>query len=178
MTRTPWLLLAALSAAAADWPQFRGPNGSGLSAETGLPHEWSATRNIAWKLKLPGPGSSSPIVFGDRVYVTCYTGYGLSLESPGKIADLKRHLICVGRDSGKILWTRDVDPAGADQVYNNHGIDHHGYASHTPSADKDGLYAYFGSAGAEMYTHKGERKWLVSCGKKSDSHGSAASPIL
>src|SRR5687767_1735712 len=62
--------------AAADWPQFRGPDRSGHSNETGLPREWSAGRNIIWRTPLPGPGSSSPIVHGERVYVTCYSGYG------------------------------------------------------------------------------------------------------
>jgi hypothetical protein len=95
-------LLAPL-AVPADWPQFRGPNGSGVSTEKGIPVEWSATKNIAWKAKLPGPGSSSPIVFGDQVYVTCYSGYGVDRKNPGKIADLKRHLVCVARDSGKVL---------------------------------------------------------------------------
>ena len=58
---------------AEDWSQFRGPNSQGVSGETGLPLEWSATKNIAWKTPLPGPGASSPITYRDRVYVTCYS---------------------------------------------------------------------------------------------------------
>lgn len=174
----------------ADWPQFRGPNGSGVSKETGLPLEWSATKNLVWKTPLPGPGSSSPIVFGDRVYVTCYSGYGLDrvapgksvdLKSPGNLADLKRHLVCVARDSGKVLWTRDVESDGPDQPYKDGNIALHGYASHTPAADESGVYVYFGLAGAAGYSHAGERKWRVSCGKKvnvNGTYGSAASPVL
>jgi outer membrane protein assembly factor BamB len=182
MTRIYLLLLAALAVAAAapaaDWPQFRGPNGSGVSDEKGLPLEWSATKNVLWKAKLPGPGSSSPIVFGDQVYVTCSSGYGVDRKNPGKLADLKRHLVCVARDSGKVLWTKDVDPDGDDQPFDKDAISLHGYASHTPAADPSGVYVFFGSAGAAAYSHKGERQWLVSCGKKSHGYGSAASPVL
>jgi outer membrane protein assembly factor BamB len=67
-------LLIAL--AGADWAQFRGPNGLGVSDEKGLPLKWTATENIVWKTPLPGPGASSPIVVGDRVFVTCFTGAG------------------------------------------------------------------------------------------------------
>src|SRR5690606_14019105 len=58
------------------WPRFRGPNGSGAAPDASVPLHWSATENLKWRLDLPGPGSSSPIVWGGRVFVTCYTGYG------------------------------------------------------------------------------------------------------
>lgn len=61
---------------AGDWPQFRGPDGLATSTCAKLPLTWSATQNLAWKTQLPGPGTSSPIVVGDRVFLTCYTGYG------------------------------------------------------------------------------------------------------
>ncbi|MCI0460416.1 MAG: PQQ-binding-like beta-propeller repeat protein [Gemmataceae bacterium] len=176
------LVLAVLGGPAlADWPQFRGPGGLGVSTETGLPLEWSDSKNIVWKAPLPGPGSSSPIVFGDRVYVTCYSGYGLDLKAPGNLADLKRHLVCVARDSGKVLWTRDeIDPDRSDPPYRDANIALHGYASHTPTADASGVYAYFGSAGAAGYSHVGEKKWLVRLGTKGKAqlYGSAASPVL
>src|SRR5262245_8090870 len=65
------------SAWGANWSQFRGPGGLGQTTEKGLPLKWSATENIVWRTELPGPGTSSPIVVGDRVYLTSYTGYGL-----------------------------------------------------------------------------------------------------
>jgi outer membrane protein assembly factor BamB len=192
-----WSLLALLIAASparwaesADWPRFRGPGGSGVSEETGLPVEWSESKNIFWRTPLPGPGSSSPIVWGDQVYVTCYSGYGLErvpagsdfkLGPPGNIADLKRHLVCVSVRTGKILWAREAtDPEAADAPYKDGNIALHGYASHTPAADGSGVYAYFGSAGAVGYSHSGERKWSVRFGDKAKNHGygSAASPLL
>src|SRR5204863_8195985 len=60
---------------AADWPGFRGPTGQGTSEEKGLPEKWSSTENIVWKVDLPGPGASSPIVVGEKVFVTAYSGY-------------------------------------------------------------------------------------------------------
>ena len=75
------LFLATVSLAAADWPNWRGPLGSGVSTETGLPNTWSATQNVAWKAALAGVGVSSPIVSGDQVYVTSQLGSGV--RQPG-----------------------------------------------------------------------------------------------
>src|SRR6185503_18025865 len=82
-----------------DWPCFRGPTGMGLSTAKGLPEKWSPSDNIAWKTKLPGPGASSPVLFGDRIYITCYSGFFVPGEEGSK-KDLKRHLISLKRDSG------------------------------------------------------------------------------
>jgi outer membrane protein assembly factor BamB len=183
--RAIWLVSAVVvvlgAQAAADWPQFRGPDRSGVSKETGLPLEWSATKNVLWKTALPGPGSSSPIVYGDHVYVTCYSGYGLDPKAPGNLADLKRHLVCVARDSGKVLWDRtEIDRERSDPPYGDYALALHGYASHTPAADESGVYAYLGSAGAVAYSHAGEKQWGVSFGARARAHtyGSAASPVL
>src|SRR5262245_60479420 len=87
------LALVALSSAGvvggADWPGFRGPHGLGISEEKDLPSKWGDKENLAWKVDLPGPGSSSPVVWGDKVFVTCYTGYGIDRNNPGKTEDLR-----------------------------------------------------------------------------------------
>src|SRR5438128_810238 len=101
------LLLLASSFTAADWPQFRGPGGLGVAPDKNLPTIWSDASNLLWKTELPGPGSSSPIVVGDKIFITCYSGYGLDQNNPGYMASLKRHLLCLDR-AGKILWKRDV----------------------------------------------------------------------
>src|SRR6476660_6439705 len=88
------LAVAVCAAVGADWRQFRGPGGQGVSEEKGLPTEWSASKNIVWKVKLPGAGASSPVVLGRRVFVTCYSGYGLDAKDPGKMEGLRRHLLC------------------------------------------------------------------------------------
>ena len=86
------LLSAPCTAWSADWRQFRGPAGQGISDEKGLPVRWSSQDNIAWKVKLPGAGASCPVILGKRVYITCYSGYGLDTKSPGKQEELRRHL--------------------------------------------------------------------------------------
>src|SRR5258707_32110 len=86
-------ILLSMLCLAADWPGFRGPGGNAVSDERGLPTHWSATENVVWKTKLPGPGTSSPIVLGERVFLTCYTGYGIS--KGGDVADLRRHVLCL-----------------------------------------------------------------------------------
>src|SRR5215475_3165418 len=95
-------LLVAVASAGADCMQFRGPGGAGISDETGLPTTWSSKENIAWRTKLPGPGTSSPIVVGKRVYLTCYTGYGLE-PGKGDMDRLMRHLVCIDRAKGNVL---------------------------------------------------------------------------
>ncbi|SVD13712.1 uncharacterized protein METZ01_LOCUS366566, partial [marine metagenome] len=74
-----------------DWPRFRGPQGNGVSQDANTPLTWSDKDNLKWKLALPGPGSSSPIVSGNRVFVTCYSGYGTNRSDVENISALKRH---------------------------------------------------------------------------------------
>ena len=88
--------LVGLVANAGDWSQFRGPSGSGVVTDSStLPTAWSPEANLAWKTALPGPGASSPIVVDGKVFVTCYSGYGLTQQSPGEIENLMRHLVCI-----------------------------------------------------------------------------------
>ncbi|MDP6209372.1 MAG: PQQ-binding-like beta-propeller repeat protein, partial [Roseibacillus sp.] len=111
MKLLPLVLFAALSAgvlpAAESWPQFRGPGGAATAPEGAkIPVEWSESRNLRWKTAIPGPGSSSPIFTGNRLYVTCYTGYGTNREEVGAVRDLGRQLLCLDRSNGKILWKK------------------------------------------------------------------------
>src|SRR4051812_4569956 len=93
LTGTAALLILALTAGA-DWTRFRGPNGDGFDADTLPPASWSETENVQWKAELPGPGTSSPIIVGDRIFVTCYSGYGDGGRG-GDLAKLQRELVCV-----------------------------------------------------------------------------------
>ena len=164
-----------------DWPRFRGPNGSGIAIDsTQMPIAWSPEKNILWKLKLPGPGASSPIIVGDQVFVTCYSGYGTSRDNVGKIEDLKRHLICVDRKTGKQKWMRTVAAALPEDTYSGMGIPAHGYASHTPVADGERVYVFFGKSGVLCFDLEGNELWKASVGTGSDPKrwGSSASPIL
>ena len=129
---------------AGDWPRFRGPNGTGVSMdESPVPTSWSATENLKWKVALPGPGSSSPIVVGNRVFVTCWSGYGTGRGNPGDQQDLRRHLICIDRQTGDTLWSKTVEPYLPEDPYGGM-FTQHGYASHTPVSDGERVYVFFG----------------------------------
>ena len=172
------LLLALalpLLAAEPDWPRFRGPNGSGIATGAQPPTTWSDTQNVKWKTELPGPGTSSPILVGDRVFVTCWTGYGVTKSK----SPLSRELVCVDRASGKVKWTRAV--AGETQVDHYEGyLPEHGYASHTPTSDGESVFVYFGRSGAAAFDLDGKQLWHVKLGDGANQKnwGSAASPVL
>jgi outer membrane protein assembly factor BamB len=160
---------------AADWPQFRGPGGSGVSPEKGLPLTWGPEQNVAWKTELPGPGTSSPVLVGDRIFLTYYTGYNVPGKPRSEMADLKRHLVCLDRETGRVRWTRDVPAKLPEQDTIREG---HGYASSTPAADTERVYAFFGKTGVLAFDHDGKPLWQADVGSGLNGWGSAASPVL
>jgi len=179
MLATAIMAVAAGPLLASDWPRFRGPDGMGISGDENLPLTWSETENLKWKTPLPGPGSSSPIVLGKRVFITCYSGYGTDSSNPGSQEDLKRHLLCINRSDGKIVWSKTVDPVLPEDPYRGY-IREHGYASSTPITDGQHIYVYFGKTGALAFDMEGKKIWQTSLGTGSSNRrwGSAASPIL
>ena len=166
--------------AGADWTRFRGPDGSGVSQDTGLPTTWTATENIVWKTPMPGFGGSSPITLGDKIFLTTYGGYGFDPDEPGAQNDLTLHTLCIDRASGKILWDKPVRPKLPETEYDRGRIELHGYASSTPTTDGESLYVFFGKTGLLKYDLAGELLWQSSVGTGLDKHnwGSGASPIL
>jgi len=176
---TFFVLTIASASLAEDWTRFRGPNGTGVSANSTAPTEWSEDKNLRWSTDLPGPGSSSPIVVGDKVFVTSYTGYGIDKQNPGNVADLKRHLLCYDRNSGKELWRGTVDSTHDEDPYKGF-IQDHGYASGTPVSDGQHVFTFFGKTGMVAFDMDGNQKWLTFLGDKSDPFkwGAGASPVL
>jgi outer membrane protein assembly factor BamB len=160
-------------ASAGDWRRFRGDDGQGISTSQGLPRAWSATENILWRTALPGPGGSSPIVLGDRIFLTCYTGYAVPGMPGGEIGELKRHVLCLKRADGKILWKKDVPAVQPEQA----SVRDHGYASSTPLADAERLYVFFGKSGVFAFDHYGNQLWQTDVGSKIHGWGSATSPV-
>jgi outer membrane protein assembly factor BamB len=174
----PPVLLAAIINTGADWTQFRGPGGSGISAETGLPTTWSSKENIVWRTKLPGPGTSSPIVVGKRLYLTCYSGYGLE-PGKGEMDNLMRHLVCIDRAKGEILWTKDFKPTLPESKYGPGGNEsQHGYSSSTPASDGKRLYVFFGKSGVYCLDLDGKEIWHTDVGTGTHGWGSSNSPVL
>lgn len=144
-------LLAALActsaSASSDWPQWRGPNFDGTSSDAKPPTEWSATKNIRWKTAIPGKGSSTPAVLGDRVFVTSAIADGDQQEFM---------VFCLDRDSGDMVWKQSVNKL---VPHAGHHEDH-GYASASPITDGKHVWAHFGSRGLFCLTaDKGALVW-------------------
>lgn len=174
------LLVVSTSATASDWLRFRGDSGTGLSTdEKSLPTTWGDEENLKWKCELPGPGLSSPIVVGDKVFVTCWTGYAAGEGSSDNMENLKRALVCVDRNSGDILWTESVDAVLPEDEFRGMFAEN-GYASHTPASDGERVYCFFGKSGVYAFDLEGKQLWNTSVGTGLDPRhwGSASSPVL
>ena len=164
----------AKSGSADEWRQFRGRNGQGISESKGVPTTWSATENLAWKKALPGPGGSGPVVFGDHIYLTCYSGYAVPGAGNTNIDALQRHVLCLQRANGETVWKKDVPAAQPEQAK----VRDHGYASSTPSVDAERVYVFFGRSGVFAFGHDGKQLWQADIGSNIHGWGSAASPLL
>lgn len=172
MTRLLVLLLlagASASVQAEDWPQFRGPTGQGHATERGLPLEWSETRNILWKTAVPGLGWSSPVVAGDRVWLTTVVE---TKERRGRVSASLRAL-AFDVASGKELVNVEVfriDDAGYVNPKNSR-------ASPTPIVDGNRVYVHFGADGTAALNSSGEILWTTHLRYESQ-HGNGGSPTL
>lgn len=172
------VVLTAATAFAADWPRFRGPGGLGKSDATGLPVKWSESENLVWKVKLPGPGTSSPITVGDAIFLTCYGGYGESPTSPGDQSNLVRHVVCLDRKTGKQRWDKEVKAELSESNYSSGNNGQHGYAASTPASDGERVYAFFGKSGVYCFDLAGKELWHTRVGTGTTGWGSATSPLV
>ena len=162
------------------WPQFRGPGGLATAPEGArIPLVWGDKENLKWKTAMPGPGSSSPVFTGKRLFVTCYTGYGTSREEVGSARDLGRMLVCLDRSDGRVLWKKSIDLANPEDPYRGYLMEH-GYASSTPATDGKNVFVFTGKSGLHAFTVEGKLRWSKLVGDRSSNRrwGSAASPLL
>ena len=181
------LLIASFSIAYAEnWPGWRGPDSLGISAEKNIPVKWDMTRNVQWKAEVPGLGHSSPVVWGDRVFVTTavssdpkedYWEKGFPrIERKPDSAEISWKVMCFDRDTGKLLWDRTAirkKPANARHTKNS-------YASQTPATDGQHLFAFFGDQGMYCYDFQGKLIWSRDLGSFTmrNNWGLGSSPIL
>ena len=157
------LLLFFLILPASDWPQFRGPTGQGTSDEHGLPLNWSETTNVRWKVPIPGKGWSSPVIQGDRIWLTTATEDGKSLRA-----------ISVDRNTGAILQNVEVFRLKSAKLTNAKNS----FASPTPIIDGDHVYIHFGAFGTACLTQSGEVVWKTKLDYDNGQHGTGGSPVL
>lgn len=156
-----------------DWPQWRGPGGLGISADEGFPVAWSPdSPNIRWKTPLPGRGNSSPVVLEGRVFLTAAD---MAATGERDDAELRRMVMALDLDSGKLLWTRTVFTAPAERLHRLNTV-----AAPTPVADDESVYAYFGSMLAR-FDRDGRLLWKKTVDSSYADHthyGAASSPVL
>ncbi len=153
-------LFLSSTALAAPWPAWRGADGSGNTAETDLPLTWSATENVKWKVALPERGNSTPIVLGDRVFITQAVGD-------------ERLIICFSRKDGKELWR-----GGAKGVAKEPTHQANPYCSASPATDGERVYAWFGSAGLYCFDLAGKQLWQRDLGEHRHEWGYSTGPVL
>jgi len=147
---------------AKDWPAWRGPNGDGVCTEKSLPLHWSTNENVRWKVALPDRGNSTPIVYGDRVFIT------QAIEKDGK-----RMLLCFDRSTGKKLWESGTTYTEKEPTHETNP-----YCSASPVTDGERVIASFGSAGLFCYDMNGKEIWRRDFGKQRHIWGNAASPVI
>ena len=157
------ILVATLRASAADWPEFRGPDRNGISKETDFPTTWGPDKSIHWKVALPQPGNSSPIVSGGRVFLTC------AEDEHGA----RRSLYCFDAKDGKQLWVRTVRYERPDPTHGRNP-----YCASTPAADGQRVVVWHGSAGVHCYDYDGNELWSRDLGTFRHIWGYASSPVF
>ena len=176
------LLGSFTKAAAEEWRQFRGPNGNGVSASTGLPEDFGPNKNVVWKTELP-PGHSSPVLTRDRIFVTAYSkekaasgsrqnAHALQ-ASPIEKENYKLLVIALDRATGKVLWQREVPRTRVGRLQNVNNP-----ASPSPVTDGSNVYVFFQEFGLVSYDGAGKERWKLPLGPFNMFYGFGASPIL
>ncbi|MEK7728064.1 MAG: PQQ-binding-like beta-propeller repeat protein, partial [candidate division KSB1 bacterium] len=171
-----------------NWPQWRGPGANGVAQHANPPLEWSETKNIRWKIEVPGKGLSSPIVWGDRIFLTSAiaTEPSAAPEAPATgegrrrgIAPTSKHkfvVLAFSRSNGKILWERTALEALPHEGTHNDGS----WASNSAITDGEHVIAHFGSRGIFCYDMQGKLAWQIDLGDMTtrNGFGEGSSPAL
>lgn len=148
---------------AADWPAWRGPTGQGFCEEKNVLLKWSDKHNVKWKIKLAHQGNSTPVVWGDRIFMTQANKGGT-----------ERSLLCFARADGKLLWQKDVAYADKERNWNESW-----YANASPALDGERAVVSFASAGMYCYDFNGKELWKrTDLGNWEHAFGSGSSPVL
>lgn len=156
-------LLFTSLCSAADWPMWRGPHGDGTTSESNLPEKWSQTENIPWKAALPDRGNSTPVIWGDKVFIT------QAIEKAHR-----RLLICFDRHSGKQLWEAGTTYKEAELTHETNPL-----CAGSPATDGSHIVVFFASAGLFCYDFTGKEVWQrTDLGQQRHIWGSGTSPVI
>ncbi len=163
MLITTAAMLLAVRVSADNWPAWRGAQGNGHCQEKNLPLQWSTTENVRWKVPLPSPGNSTPVIWGDRIFLT------QSLDATGS----QRAVLCLDRKDGKVLWQKSVPFQGRETTHRDNP-----YCSGSPVTDGERVIAWMGSAGVVCYDFQGNQLWFKDLGKFEHIWGNSGTPVL
>jgi outer membrane protein assembly factor BamB len=158
-----FLIAVAAPVSAEEWTRFRGPNGTGISTDASIPSKWSEN-DYAWKVELPGAGHSSPVIWGDKVFLTS------AVDEP-----MQRVVLCLDARTGKTLWERRFDYT----VHKKHNLN--SFASPTPAVDAQHVYVSWSvpeSLTLMALTHDGRDSWKLDLGKFVSQHSAGNSPVV
>jgi len=155
------LALAGPVAAEENWPQFRGPTGRGHSEAKNVPVSWNEA-SVAWRAELKGTGQSSPVNWGDRIFLTAASDDGM-----------ERYVMCLSRENGKMLWEDTIASESPEKTHRMNSR-----ATPTCATDGERVFAFFGPAGLHAYSVTGEKQWSVDLGDFPGVWGIAASPVI
>jgi outer membrane protein assembly factor BamB len=185
-------LLCSATISAENWPQWRGPGSQGISTETRLPAEWTPSKNVAWKVEVPGRGHSAPVVWNDRVFLTTaiegevvpgakpapHTNGGEPFVHPDAMGANRKHIykvLAYDGKSGALLWEQTAWQGTPFDDRHRRGS----YASPSAATDGQMVFAYFGAEGVYAYDVNGKPAWKASIGQvKTLGLGAASSPVL
>ncbi len=180
------------AAGKADWPYWRGPAADGMAVGD-APLHWSDTQNVKWKTDIPGRGSSSPVIWGDRIFVTTAVKTGAAggaeqakpapggrpgLSTPGPQSEHKFEVLCLDRKTGKVLWQRTAITA---TPHEGHHPQYGSFASNSPVTDGKNVYAFFGSRGMYCYDMQGKLVWKKDLGvqmRMRMAFGEGMAPVI
>jgi outer membrane protein assembly factor BamB len=185
------IVSAAGTPARENWPQWRGPAGQGVSAETKVPTEWAPGKNIVWKAELPGSGHSSPVVWGDRIFVTTdiegevvpgaaavpHTMGGQPFIHPDSVAADRKHtlkVLALDANSGKIVWEQVAYEGTVHDARHRRSS----FAGPTAATDGSMVYAYFGPEGLYAFDMNGKPVWKAIEKFATLGLGTGTSPVL
>ena len=173
MTRHVFIIaLTAISSlpANANWPAWRGANGDGISPETNLPLRWSTNENVRWRIALPEPGNSTPVIWANRIFVT-----------QAVTAGNQRTLMCFDRADGRLLWQSGIVVDAAERTYDGTyagKYNRNPYASASPVTDGGRVVCWFGSGGVVAYDFEGKELWKTDLGRHDHQFGYGGSPVI
>ncbi len=159
------------------WNQYRGHLGRSMTSDSSLPITWGHNENVLWRTELKGRGTSSPVIYQNKVFLTASSRINTTESNAGDANNLTHHVICIDCTTGKYLWIRDIQVPSSPQKQHEGGQQQR-FSASTPVVDENRVYTFFGAAGVFAFDHSGTLDWQADVGSQTDGYNKSASLIL